>query len=269
MNIYRLELHNIRKSAAVSTLLISVIVIFMLAFFPSMQTESMKALTGAKLESIDPALLAALGMSEIMDFTLITNYFGYVLQFITLVIMVIVTQQAVSLLIKEETDGTIEYLCAKPVSRTDIFVQKLLAHLTVFALMSLVFIGVTLAGYLMFSDFGFVAALKEVLMFFASIFFVGLVFSSIGLLLSALLKSSKGAAGITIAIVFGTFLLGILSSLVKELDFLIWFSPLDWIKAKKLMSEGILLHEWIIGVTVIFGGTSAAWLRYRKKDLLI
>lgn len=176
MNIYFLELRNIRKSVIMGTSFISLILIMLLAFFPSMQNESMKALTGAKLESIDPAVLAALGMSEIMDFTVITNFFGYALQFITLVIMVLVTQQAVSLLIKEETDGTIEYLCAKPVSRNEIFVQKLLAHLTTFILTSVVFIVVTIAGYMLFSDFAFIDASKEVLLFFSAIFFVGLVF---------------------------------------------------------------------------------------------
>lgn len=269
MNIYFLELRNIRKSAITSTIFISLVLFMMLAFFPSMQNESMKALTGAKLESIDPAVLAALGMSELMDFTVITNFFGYVLQFVALVIMVLVTQQTVSLLIKEETDGTIEYLCAKPVSRNEIYVQKLLAHLTTFIIMTAVYIVVTTAGYMMFSDFGFVDALKEVMLFFSAIFFVGLVFSSLGLLLSSLLKTSKGAAGITVAIVFGTFLLGILSALIKDLDFLKWLSPMDWIKAKKLLSEGILMQEWIIGISVIVLCSLAAWLRYRKKDLLI
>ena len=269
MSIYCLELRNIRKSATIGTVLVCAIFVLLLAFFPSLQTESMKALTGAKLESIDPAVLAALGITELMDFTVITNFFGYVLQFITLAIMVMVTQQAVSLFIKEETDGTIEYLGAKPVSRADIFIQKTLAHLTVFVLMVVCYATVTVTGYVLFAKYNLGAAIKEAAIFFGAIFFVGLVFSSLGVLLSTLLKSNKGAAGITIAIVFGTFLFGILSALIKELDFLIWFSPMDWIKAKKLLNEGILTQEWLIGIVVITGCISAAWLRYRKKDLLI
>lgn len=76
-------------------------------------------------------------------------------------------------------------------------------------------------------------------------------------------------SGITIAIVFGTFLFGIMSVVVKPLDFLIWFSPMDRIKTHKLMTEGILLGEWIVGIFVIIACTLVSWLYYRKKDLLI
>ena len=269
MSIYLLELRNIRKSAILATLSISAVFIMLLAFFPSMQTESMKALTGAKLESIDPAVLAALGMSEVMDFTVITNFFGYVLQFITLVIVVAITQQAVSLLIKEETDGTIEYLYAKPVSRSDIFWQKLLAHLTVVVLMMLSYIVVTIAGYMLFADYRFGAAAKETFVFFGAIFFVDLVFSALGIWVSSMLRSNRSAAMVTITIVFGTFLFGILSVLIKKLDFLIWLSPLDWIKAKKLLNVGILPQEYAVGIAVIVFGMVSAWLHYLKKDLLI
>lgn len=269
MNIFFLELRNIRKSAIIGTLSISCVLFVMLAFFPSMQSESMRALADAKLEGIDPAVLAALGLSEMLDFTVITNFFGYVLQFITLAVMVIVTQQAVALLIKEETDGTIEYLCAKPVSRSEIFFQKLLAHLVVFFSMAVVYTVVTVAGYLAFSDFSFGAAVKEAVIFFSAIFFVGLVFTAVGFLLSTLIKSSKGVSGVAIAIVFGTFILGVMSVVIEHLNFLIWFSPMDWIKTRKLMTEGIHLEEWVIGGGVILVCTLAAWFRYRKKDLLI
>jgi len=269
MNVYLLELRNLRKSAALGALFISAILLLMLAFFPSMQTDAMKALANAELQGIDPAILAVLGMSEMMDFSQITNFFGYIIQFIMLIIIIITTQHAMSILIKEETDGTIEFLGAKPISRAAIFTQKLLAHFTVFVFTMLVYIVTTTVGYLLFSDYSFAAALEEASIFFGAIFFVGTIFSSLGLLLSAFLRSSKGAAGITIAIVFGTFLLGILSVLVKDLDFLIWVSPLDWIKAAKLMSKGILWQEWIIGITCSIACICAAWLRYRKKDLLI
>lgn len=269
MNVFSMEVRNLRKSALVSTLSIGTVIFAMLAFFPSMQTESMQALAGAKMEGIDPSLLAALGLGELVDFTVITNFFGYVLQFITLAIMVIVTQRAVGMLIKEETDGTIEYLYAKPVSRTEIFCQKGLAHIALFLASSAVWVIVTVAGYLLFSEYTLGEAVKEAATFFSSIFFIGIVFSAVGLLLSALLKNGRATAGVTIAIVFGSFILGMMSVTISGLDFLIWFSPMDWIKSAKLLSKGILWQEWLVGIGVTLCGTAAAWLRYRKKDLLV
>ena len=60
-----------------------------------------------------------------------------------------------------------------------------------------------------------------------------------------------------------------LSEVVQSLSFLIWLSPMDWIKAQKLLSKGILPQEWAAGAGVIVLALLAAWLRYRKKDLLI
>lgn len=269
MHIFSLELRNLRKGAVTGTISIGCVLYAMLAFFPAMQTESMRALANAKLDGMPPALLAAIGLSGIMDFSVITVFFGYVVQYLALAIMVLVTQQAVALLIKEETDGTIEFLCAKPVSRTQIFAQKVFALLAVFVGMSAVYWAVTAVGYMSFGGYTPGAAMRESGIFFSAILFVGLLFSSVGLLLSTLVKSSRGVSGVTIAIVFGTFILGVLSAVIERLDFLIWFSPMDWIKAHKLMTEGIRPQEWIVGIAVIAACTLAAWLRYRKKDLLV
>ncbi len=269
MNVFSLELRNLHQSIISSTVTICGVIFFMLLFFPSMQTESMKALAGAKLEGIDPAILEALGLTQLMDFTMITNYFGYSLQYIALAVMVIVTQRAVSLLSKEEADGTIEYLCSRPISRWEIFVQKILAHLVSLIIMTTSFATVTVTGYLLVTEYTFGEAVREAFIFFGSIFFVGLVFSAVGILISALLRGGKGMSGITIGIVFGTFIAGIASITVKKLEFLIWFSPMDWIKTNKLMTEGILPEEWIIGTIVIIACTVTAWLRYRRKDLSV
>lgn len=269
MNIFRLELRNLRRGALISTLAIATVIFAMLAFYPSMQSESMQALAGAKLEGVDPSLLAALGLTNMLDFTVITNFFGYVLQFIVLALMVIITQQAVNLLLKEESDGTIEFLYAKPVSRNEILAQKLMAHVLLLIVMLAVFMVTTVIGYVSFSDYSLGEAVREAAIFYGAILFVGLIFSSIAALLSTLLRGSVRTSGVTIAIVFGTFVLGVVSAVVEKLDFLIWLSPMDWIKTQKLMSEGILAGEWIAGTSVILLAILAAWIRYQKKDLLV
>lgn len=130
-----------------------------------MQTDAMKQLAGAKLEGIDPVLLAAFGLGELFDFTLITNYFGYVLQYLTIAVMIFMMQQAVTSLVKEETDGTIELLYSKPVSRTHIFVQKGLANLFMLLIVLAALDVTTTVGYLLFTDFTLTAAIKETSIF--------------------------------------------------------------------------------------------------------
>lgn len=269
MNILLLELRNMRKSVLLWTLSISCVILLMLAFYPSMKTEAMQAIANAKLDSIDPAILAAMGIQEIPDFSIITNFFGYILQFITIALMVFITQQSSTLLIKEESEGTIEFLYAKPVSRTDILLQKSIAHILLFLMMMIFFIVITTAGYLIFSDYSFTKSLMECLILYGSILFVGFIFSSVGLLVSTIMKSTRSSAAYTIGIVFGTFVVGATSAVVKELEFLRYFSPMDWIKAQKLMHSGLLPMEWAIGISIIVICPLLAWLRYRRKDLLL
>lgn len=269
MSIYLLELRNLRKSAVMGTLSLCVVIGLLLAFFPAMQTESMQALAGAKMAGLGEGVLKALGLSTLLDFSILTNFFGFAIQYMALAIMVLVVQQAAALFIKEETDGTIEYLCAKPVSRDNIVRQKLLAHVTIVLGMVLAYVLVATVGYLIVSDYSLGQALREVCTIFGAILFIALVYSAVGVLASTLLRSSKGVSGVAVGLVFGTFLLGILSVVVPKLHFLIWLSPMDWIKTDKLLREGILMQEWIVGLAVIAGSVLAAWLRYRRKDLLI
>jgi len=153
MNVFFLEIHNLRRSNIIHTLYICVAMFMMFAFFPTMQNDSMKALTNAKIEGLkgfSPTILAAFGLLDfIINFSIITNFFGYLIRYIALAIMVLVVQQAVALTVKEESDGTIEYLCSKPISRNELFFQKLLAHIIIFFVMTIVFCMVGILGYVM------------------------------------------------------------------------------------------------------------------------
>lgn len=267
MNIFKLELQNTWKSTLKWTIALGMITFMFLAFFPSMQTESMKELAGAKMEGIDPVLLEALGLTQLTDFTQITNFYGYILQYITLAIMVFITLMAVNSLIKEETEGTIEFLYSKPVSRSSILLQKTFSNLLSFLFLLIALFLITVIGYLLYGDYSFAESVKEVGTFYSAILYIGIVFMALGVLLSTILKSSKASSGTVIAIIFGTYLLGIIGVIVKDLSFLSNFSPMDWIKAQKILEEGIRNKEWLIGILTIVIGFIASHEIYKKKDL--
>ena len=269
MNIFLLELRTLRRGTVISTLAISVSIFVMLSFFPAMQNEAMRELAGVTLEGMNEAFLEAFGLSGTMDFTRMINFFGYVAQYVTLAVMIIITSRAAALFSKEEGDGTIEYIYSKPVSRTEIVLQKLLAHIALFAAMLIVCEVFTLAGYLAFADYSFGDALRETGIYYGGVFFSGLIFTAVGILISATAKRGGKTAGLAMGIVFGTFILGIMSAIVDELDFLVYASPMDWIKMQKLANEGFLIEEWIIGAAVIIICSVTALIIYKKKDLLI
>jgi ABC-2 type transport system permease protein len=126
---------------------------------------------------------------------------------------------------------------------------------------------VTVVGYVSFSECGIMESIKEVGIFYGSALYVGVVFMSLGILLSSLLRSSRGSSGIAAAIVLGTFILGIISVVNDDLGFLSYFSPLDWVRTQKLMTEGIRGEEWLIGISTILICFFASCRIYKKRDL--
>lgn len=186
---------------------------------------------------------------------------------ITLAIMVLVTQLTINSLVKEERDGTIEFLYSKPISRRTILFQKTLANIFSFVFILIILCITTVIGYLSYSDYNFANSIKEAVIFYSSILYVGFFFMALGVLLSAVLKSSKSTSGIVIALVFGTFILGIMGLVIEDLSFLSYLSPMDWIKTQKLMTEGIKMEEWVIGIFTIIISYLLAHLMYNRKDL--
>jgi len=267
MHIFALELRNSWKSTVLWTIALGLIIWLMLAFFPAMQSESMQAVAGAKLDSIDPALLQIFGIESLADFTQITSYFGYVLQYITIAIMVFITQTAVATLVKEETEGSIELVYSMPVTRTQIFWQKSLAILASFAMMILTLYIVTNIGYLLYSEYGLVESLQETGMFYGAVLFIGLIYFSTGLLLSSVIPSSRVGTAFVLAVVFGTLMFGIMGSLIEKLSFMMYMAPMEWVKVSKLMNEGIRPIELGIGVLVTLISMLMALFIYKKRDL--
>jgi ABC-2 type transport system permease protein len=60
-----------------------------------------------------------------------------------------------------------------------------------------------------------------------------------------------------------------MSVVVDKLDFLLYFSPMDWIKTTKLLSEGIASEEWAVGLSAVVLSLASAVFLYAKKDMKV
>ncbi len=269
MEIFKLEIRNTWKNTLAWAVMLAVILFMMLAFFPSMKSDAMQQLANAKLESMSPAVLAIFGLETIPDFSKINVYFGYIMQYFTMSLGVFCAIRGLNTLIQEETEGTIEYLYAKPVSRKQIVLQKIAANLLSFMILIGWLIAVTLASYLIFAEEIVGSSFRQILNFYLGSFFVGVIFMMIGLLLSALLKSSRQTASFAMGLVFGSFFMGILSALVKDLKALVILSPIDWVKDSGGLVIGPDRLQTTVGLAVIVLSILGALIYYQKKDLII
>ena len=147
--------------------------------------------------------------------------------------------------------------------------QKLLANVLCFLLFVASFYLISVVSYLAFSDYSLFESMKEVAIIMGGTLFVGFVFLSAGFFLSAAIKSSKQSASVSMGVVFGTYMFGILSLLVEKLKFLKYFSPLEWIKANKLVEGGLNLPEVLISLGIIVISVLATFHIYSKKDFRV
>lgn len=271
MNVYKLEIKSLFRGFVLWSSVVCGLLVLFMAFYPSMKNETMKELVGVKLTALPPAVLEAFGLSSLPDFTNITYYFSYVVQYMNITAAVYAAMIGSAALIREESDGTIEYLYAQPVKRETIVLQKMLANGSVYALFVLVMGLVTTALYAFLKPEGsdFAVLMTDVKTIYAGMFFMGLIFLAVGFLASALLRSAKQAMSFSLGIVFTTYLLGIASTIVKQLEFFKYFSPLDYVKPASLVKSGFQADYVWIGIAVILAAGAGAFFLYRRKDLKV
>lgn len=270
MTVAKIELRSLIKGFLIWTLLLGAVIFLFTGFYPQIASEQMKTSLDEVMSSFSPEILEAFNLGDSSaSLSTATGFFSYYFQYLFVASAVYAMMLGSTSLIKEETDGTIEFLYAQPVTRKQIVLSKLLANTLVLTVFWLVSYGISLLGLIIFKQSS--DTLSEIIEALNTIFLgeylLLLFFLALGFLLSTLLKSSKQGSGASLGIVFGFYLIGIFSDLSADFSFLSNFSPIHMGIPASLMEDG-LANAWIIAVlVVIFIG--ATLFLYDRKDLKI
>ena len=211
-----------------------------------------------------PELMAAFGSMDEM-FTphgyLNVEFFSYM----PLILGIYSVLAGSALVAGDEENGILDLVLAHPISRTEVFLGRLLA-----------FTCATI-GILAVSWLGFVLAAPgtdlevsagELILPFVSLFAVLMLFGTLALALSMLLPSSRLAAMTSGMLLVASFFITTLERLDPELEKLADFSPLNYYQGGLALQE----MEWgWIGGLVAFGVLFAviAWWRFERRDIRV
>lgn len=217
MTLLQLKL-NTKSTLIWTSLLVGFIVLFM-AVYPSMANESMQLLIDGKLEGLPPALLSIVGFDSIPDFTDIRVYYGYIMQYMNIALAIFSLSLGLSSFLQEEIDKTIEFLFAQPISRKELILDKLKANtLIVVTVVTMIILAGTLSFYLYKpNDIQLISLLKDSLPLFLSYYVIAFIFLLLGSGLSLLLKPGSKAVSVSMAIVFSSYFIGIMSEMTEVL----------------------------------------------------
>lgn len=269
MNIFKLDFRSQTRGLLIWTGIIALVLILFMSMFPSMQSAGMQDLVGAKLEALPPAMLAAFGLEALPDFTKIIPYFAYTTQYIVIAAAIYAALLGAAALIREESDGTIEYLYAQPVTRVRIVGEKMLSALAIFSLFTIAvgIVSMAMAALVKTAGTDLIAAFTDMKLILGGMFFVGLIFMALGFLASVLLTDAKQATAFSLGAVFITVILGVFAAVNDKLDALKYLSPIEGFKPSNLVTKGIDTVHVVIGLMVIAAASALTFIIYQRKDL--
>lgn len=271
MNIFKFEFKRLLKSCIIWSLVCGALIALFMALFPTMEDMGMQQIVNDKMGGMQLEILKAFNIDSSMDFTNIFNYLGYAIQYIAMASAVYGAILGVNSLIREESQGTIEFLYSKPVSRIKIVTSKLFSIISIFILYIIIIGTITMGVCIIVkpSDTSIIDLIIKIKYLFMGIFLLGLIFMSIGILISSFIKSDKGAIPISIGIFFVSYFLGIIGKLKESFYWLKYFSPFDYYAPGEILNEGFEAKFILIGIFIIVMSIRSSYFIYRKKDMNI
>ena len=204
-----------------------------------------------------------------MDLSTIDSAFGWLktegFVFVLLITGVYSGILGSNILLKEESDKTIEYLNSVPVTRKNIVLNKILCGLFYIILMIVIigifnFIGLSLSG-----EFD----RKSYILLSITPLFSSIVIFAICLFLSTFTHKTKKTLGISLGIVFVSYFLNVISEIGESTEFLKYISIFTLADIRNVIlnvSINPILVVLAICITVIF--MILTMIRYEKKELV-
>ncbi len=255
---------NLKSFIIWTSILIGLFLVVYLVYPSIINSDSMK-MVDEMMEMFPSEMLKAFNM----DISSIDTAFGWLKTegfiFVLLISGIYSGILGSNIVLKEESDKTIEYLNSVPVTRKKIFLNKILCGIINIVLMVLIvglfnYVGLTLSG-----DFD----KKSYILLSVTPIFSSIVIFALCLFLSTFAHKTKKTIGISLGIVFASYFLNILSELGESTEFLKYISIFTLADIRNVIIDTAINTLMIVlsfGIAIIF--IVLAIIRYDKKELV-
>ena len=255
---------NLKNFIIWTSILIGLFLIVFLFYFSIINSQNFE-LIDEMMKMFPNEILKAFNM----DISSINSVFGWLktegFVFLLLITGIYSALLGSNILLKEESDKTIEYLNSVPVTRTKIVINKTLCGIIYIILMVLAvgifnFIGLSLSG-----DFD----KKTYILLSITPMFSSLVMFSLCLFLSTFTHKTKKTLGISLGIVFLSYFLNVISELSKETEIFKYFSIFTLADIRNVILDTkinpiMIVITFVLSIILV----SLTLFRYNKKELV-
>lgn len=265
-NLLLKEIERNFKSFFIWLIILVAINTFMLMAFGSV--AEMAKNTGAMLSQYPEAFIKAMSLDR-FDMTNILHYYAsrsYIL--ITLFGSIYAVMLSSSILSKEESERTIEFLVSKPITRQEIVSAKYLCVVLYIVLFNVLFAFSNFIFMQIFKTNDF--SLKAFLLISLGGLLIHLIFASIGYLLSVFITKTKVIISISFGVVFITYFFSIMASVEESMSFFKYLSPFSYYGSEDLVIHGTLNSAClIISIILIALSVGLTYFCYSRKDITV
>ena len=204
--VFGLEMKSNRGKMIGWCLIVSILTALLMAFFPLLQDGNLLSLANSFRDGFSPNIQGVLGLTDNLAFDKFTEYIPFIFQYLGILFAIFAIQLGARALSKEQSAGTIEYLYANPVTRTEIFSGKFSANMMLYGLTLLIVIIIgSLASYI-FGIRDIRNLVLVMLQVFIRILLLGFEFLSIGFFYSSISSRSSHAGGGSLLLFIAIFL---------------------------------------------------------------
>lgn len=255
---------NLKAFVLWTAILMSIYLLIFLVYPTIIASDTMAELD-KMLEMFPPELLKAFNM----DISSITTAYGWLktegFVFILLVTGCYASILGSTILLKEESDKTIEYLACLPVKRSSIVLSKYLAGL-LYTVCITAAIGVfNYIGLYLSGEF----EVEQYLLLAVTPLFPSIVLFSLCMLASTFFKKTGKMFGLSIGITFVSYFLNVMSDMDESIQAVKYISVFTLADVRNVITD-VKINPLYIGISI---GISALMLlftlyRYERKELV-
>ncbi|MEK7276754.1 MAG: ABC transporter permease subunit [Chloroflexota bacterium] len=216
------------------------------------------------MASYPPELMAFFGDTTVM-FTP-EGYLGFeYFSLMPVILGIYVILAGSGLLVGDEESGTLDLVLAHPLSRTELFLGKLLGFITAtVSILALAWLGLVIGRN--FSIIELTAG--QLALPFFSLSAVLFLFGALALMLSMLLPSRRFTASFAGLLLVACYFVTSLARVDERLTDLARFSPLNYYQSNDAMSN--MNYAWVAGLAAIAALFAAiAWWRFERRDIRV
>lgn len=265
--IMRIFMHELKFNVR-STLIWSGTMVFLI--YAGMMKYGAFEKTGESVNEIfaqmPPFMLKVLGMDNGGDLTSIAVFYSIFYLYFVLLASVHALMTGAIVIGKEERDKTADFLLVKPITRTQIVLEKVGATLIHILFLNLVTLVVSYLAVMPYAKG--VNYFSDILLVCLGLLFVQVLFFGLGICLGGAIHRSKTATSLGGSIILATFMLKVLIDLNKDLDALRFLTPFSYFTGDALMIknqiDGPLATLALVAGLVLM---ATGLLRFNTRDV--